>query len=276
MLKTAFFVEAVFFMATENKYYYVKPKANQYSNRSQTPFISLWNKKYVIYIDEPVDYSQYLDLSVDKLQGEDFPKPKSSEYESVKPILQELFEDYHTAVISGYNKYSFYDENEYYLVKHSKTWYEIVSFNPGGSDRESFKIDFRDSIEELWLTINKSRSFKSRPSARKNGELIKKERFLQFYNLTMIYISELESILIQSKEFIKNIYSLIDNNEKTISFNLTTKQSFNDLLENLSKRKKALEKRLIENDTDSKITRTKIRGEIDGVKYAINAIKTQK
>ncbi len=74
--------------------------------------------------------------------------------------------------------------------------------------------------------------------------------------------------------FIKNFYCLAGKGEEEEIDNLlfNTDQSLKEILDQLELRKRNIEKRLIEVDTDNETERIKFRGEIDGINYAINTI----
>jgi hypothetical protein len=65
---------------------------------------------------------------------------------------------------------------------------------------------------------------------------------------------------------------LADGKEKINTFINKTERSFENVLTQLAIRKETLEKRLIENDTDTSLDRAKLRGELDGLQYAIMTI----
>ena len=59
-------------------------------------------------------------------------------------------------------------------------------------------------------------------------------------------------------------------------FIISGERSFEAVLTQLQSRKEYLQKRLIENDDDSATDRLKLRGELEGVTYAINVINENK
>lgn len=67
---------------------------------------------------------------------------------------------------------------------------------------------------------------------------------------------------------------LLANGKDTIEeFLITGEKAFEKIIEQLKERKETLEKRLIENDTDPAQERAKLRGELEGLHYAIIAIQ---
>jgi hypothetical protein len=91
-------------------------------------------------------------------------------------------------------------------------------------------------------------------------------------NLTIQYLNDSESLLILLEEYIKNFRLLASGNERIEGLIISTSKSFEEILNQLDLRKQSLEKRLIQNDSDSTIERAKLRGELDGIGYSIKTI----
>jgi hypothetical protein len=80
--------------------------------------------------------------------------------------------------------------------------------------------------------------------------------------------------LILFEIYLKNFYGLAAGEKKIEPFILRSEKSFDGVLEQLETRKKNIEKRLIEVDKDSESDRIRLRGEIDGINYAISTVKS--
>jgi len=152
----------------------------------------------------------------------------------------------------------------------------VVHFSPEYSDekkRRHLSINFRNSIEDFGLTIHKMKSHKGRPSARKNGTPIEYDKFRQFFNLTLKFLADSESYMVCLDAFIKNFLLFVDNDADNLIFDLENEFSIQKVLHQLETRKNTIEKRLIESDNDTIEIRNRLRGEIDGIDYAIRTIK---
>ncbi|MCG8697688.1 MAG: hypothetical protein MI922_06500 [Bacteroidales bacterium] len=259
----------------ESKYYYINPVKDEYLSSRWFPEINKWNKAYVVDLRENVEWSPCISLSIVKYRSDSFPKPKSDKYQKVKPILEELFDDYYNHSLQ--NIYSAeLCENEFYLIENSKSWYQIEYYSENEKDKRSLTIEFRDCIDDLWLRVEYNHSYKGRPNARKNGKPINKEDFFQFVNLTLKFLADHNSYQIYLDTYIKDFYNLASGNKKIEHFDLNADKAFKSILTTLEKRKIKIEKRLIENDEDSQGDRIKLRGELEGINYAIKTININK
>lgn len=118
--------------------------------------------------------------------------------------------------------------------------------------------------------------FSGRPTARKNASPITDLQFKQFLNLTLQFLYDPDSLTTFLNDYIKNFYKLCKGETKIEGFIISAEKSFEIISDQLSSRKEYLEKRLIENDKDSALDRMKFRGELEGIKYALNVINANK
>jgi hypothetical protein len=123
--------------------------------------------------------------------------------------------------------------------------------------------------------IDSSQGHKERPGFRKSGKAITIDKFMQFLNLNLQFLYDSDSLLIFLEDYLKNFYSLIDEKSHIDGFIVSAEKQFADILEQLSTRKNHIEKRLIEVDTDSSFERAKLRGELDGIEYAIKTVMSK-
>jgi len=252
-------------MEIESKYYFISSK-NTSRNFS---YIVKWNRRFYVEIDENVDLLQRIELTIDKFPDSVIEKPKSSKYEKVKPILKESFLDYYKLVIKLITK-QLNSDGEFYLLKNGKDWFQVESYMIG---KWNISIDFRDSIASLWLQVNSSSNFSGRPNSRKHGIPITKEKFEIFLRLTLKFLYDPDSYPILLDSFVANFYFLANEDAETENLMFSTDQALKDILAQLELRKRNIEKRLIETDNDNESDRIKLRGEIDGINYAISTMK---
>lgn len=260
----------IYTMDEANKYYYLSPKSASYSS-IRTNVIN-WNKNFYIEVDENVEFKPCIVLTVGKFSEEVVEKPKSSDYQTVKPILQEIFFDHYHLVLKQLNKTDI-SEGEFYLITHNKDWFEVLFF-PSGKKQINISIDFRDSIESLWLIFCGSSNLRFRPSARKKGTPIPSAQFKQIMDLTLKYLYDKDSLKVLLQNYIKNFKHLCDGEIDFEIFKVNDDQIFKKVVNQLNQRKRSIEQQLIENDNYSESERIKMRGEIEGINYALETIKT--
>ena len=180
-------------MSTTCKYLYKTAP----QSKSQYSFIDpelIKSDRYVfIELPENIDYCPHYSVSVSKLKQNKFTHPKNSEFETYKPILKEVFTDYYSAGLRNIAKSNTVD-GEFYILSHARDWFELQYYSTDEKNKESIVIDFRDSIEELWLMVTESNKIRGRAKARKEGILITQEEFNKGLNLTLKYLSDYDSL----------------------------------------------------------------------------------
>lgn len=257
-------------MAFENKYYYITYPSSQ----RHLAEVVKWNESFTIEVVENVDFRQVIDLSINKLQ-KNISKPVSDKFKKVKPVIKEIFLDHYTLALKFIHETDI-DDGEFYLSKKSKCWYVIEYYSKNEKEKRKIEIDFRDSIEDLWLMFRCTPGFNGRPFARKNASPITDVLFKQFLNLTIQFFYDPDSLNTFLNDYIKNFYKLCKGETKIEGFIISAEKSFQMISDQLASRKEYLEKRLIENDKDSSLDRIKLRGELEGILYSLKVINSNR
>lgn len=249
-----------------------------YITQSFSPYTSLlmkWDVNYYVKVEEDVDSGQRISLYLDKFSEKEIEIPESCEYERVRPILKKVFLDKYDLAIKLLSDYEFLD-GEFYLIEINSHFYQIEYFSFHKKVRHNIQIDFRDSISSFMLFINSSRNYGRRPTIRKKGVPITEVQFKQFLNLSLQFSYDPDSYFVFLDSFINNFHKLVNGEEKIEGFIISAEESFNKIIEQLENRKRHIEKRLIEIDNDPLNERIKLRGEIEGIAYAINTVRVNK
>lgn len=257
-------------MNSEDRYYYVRYVA---PNR-QLPEIIKWNQSYTLVVEEDVDFRQYIELTAYKLDKTN-PKAVSGKYIKVKPVIKEIFSTHYSLALK-YIHEAGTSEGEFYLIKNSSDWYQAHYYSDNDKEAFTIEIDFRDSIEDLWLMFFCKPGLKGRPNARKKAVAITDTLFKQLLNLTIQFLYDPDSVPLFLNDYIKNFKLLCEGETNVESFVISAEKTFQKILQHLETRRESLQRRLVENDQDSTTDRIKLRGELDGIIYAIKTIKTNK
>lgn len=256
-----------------NKYYFVK---SNYGLNRQREYITKWNERYTIDLHENYEWTPCITVDILKY-NEKMERVKNEKYQKVKPILEELFNDYHNGTLNFLSKWNFRDW-EYYITDKKRNWIQIVAYSSeDSSDKGSITLSLSDHIEDLHFSISTDKGVSGRRSARNKGIPITHEHFCQFFNISLQYLSDHESMLIHHEQFLDNFRNLSEGKEDEVKiFDYRADEAFNKIINQLEKRKKVIEQRLIENDQDTKEDRLKLRGELDGIKYSLKTINIHK
>lgn len=222
-----------------------------------------------ILIGENVEAPDF-ELNIVKIDTHKLPRPTGTSYQKCKEISVETYKKHFAYALSNLRNTLWIDA-EYYLIDKSSTWFVLAMYTTDPKDRFSIIIDVRNSLEITIIDIHKSSNFTNRTSYRKKAKPISNEIFIACFRETIKFIDDsvsyhlnIESYLSRMQEIIKGNYDL-SNSPSVIDIN--------QVIDQLDTKKKLLEKRLMENDTDSPIDRATLRGEIEGLKYALNVIK---
>lgn len=258
-------------MSKNDKYYFKQPKNYSFAY-SQPHELIRWNPEYVVEVDEEIEAYQYISLSMNKLGLKAAEKPTTSEFDLVKPIIREVFIEHYSFAVK-YIHNAEMDEGECYLYKRSKDWIIIRYFSKDEKKKFRIDIDLRDGIEYFSLYTRTERGHKGRRDTRNHGEPITMETFLRFFHVTTQFLSDSDSLQIFRDDYIKNMKELANGKDVQVDFVLTKEKYFSEILEQLAMRRNVLEKRLIENDSDSITERAQLRGELKGLDYAVTTVK---
>lgn len=236
-------------------------------------YISKWSPRIWIDVHEIVDHYPYVYIDISKDRSQKWDKPKSSTYQKVKPILCSIFDDYYKLTIQNLIRKK-PGEGEFYLISNNTNSTQLLYYWENGTNSTHLSIDISDHIDYFSITVYNSIGHKGRAQARKQGTLISQTDFLQYFNLTIRYLSDHESLLILKDAFIKNILDLVNGDKPSWDSQLNFNASYESIINQLEIRVKSVQDRLINNDMDSKDIRAQLRGELDGIKYAIETIKS--
>lgn len=256
-------------MNPEDKYYFI----NHLSPSVQSPEITKWAQTYDLSVEEDVDSRQSIELLINKLDQRSRSRPVNDKYTKVKPVIKEIFTAHYSLALKYIYQVDL-ENGEFYLVKHSSDWYILHYY--GATEPLSIEIDFRDSVEDLWLMFFCRRGLKGRPNVRKNGQAVTETLFKQALNLTIKFLYDPDSVSVFLNDYIRNFKLVCQGDTKIEDFIISGEKSFQAILSQLESRKEYLQKRLIENDHDSATDRVKLRGELEGIVYATNVINENK
>ncbi len=255
-------------MENDDQYFYIK-YAPPFAKRNFA-YLLKWNNQYSIDVNENVDFDQQINFSFYKL-GQKDSKPTGDKYTKVKPVIKESFLDHYKLAVKYIHETAI-DEGEFYLRRHSKDWTEIQYFSKNEKYKWNIKISFRDTIEEFTLRVICEPGHKYRPRFRREAVAMAPELFKQLLNQTIQFCHDSDSMVTLAETYIKNFTLLLGGDTKVEGLVISASKAFEEIFKQLQLRTDYIEKRLIENDEDSGLDRAKLRGELEGIGYAVKAI----
>jgi hypothetical protein len=253
--------------------YYINTRSQRYSSLlGKYCTINRWDPFTDVCLDENVEYNPYISVDIDKLKEEKSSYPTSDKFYKVKPILPELFNDYYILFLKTISDTKFLLDDEFYEQVHKEGSYEVQYFAGEGRDHCAVHLKFSNSIKLFHLSLSRSRGYSIRPGWRKHGTPIDKNKFLQCFNLALQFLSDSNSYQIFLEEFIQNFKKIIQGDKTSIGFSISHEQTLSKIIQQLESRKSFIEDRLIKNDNDTQLTRSQLRGELEGILYAIKTV----
>jgi len=261
-------------MAPEDRYYYIKHVSLSVPQRIYSSLVKM-SESFSVEINENVDFSQRIQVEVNRFGGKNDTKMTGSKYEKVTPMVKDVFLGYYNLALKYMHEHII-DDGEFYLLRHSKQFYEAQYFSRNEKDKSNINIKFVDRIQALSVDLDCGPGHKYRTRFRKEASPITEEQFRQFFNLTIRFIYDPDSYTVFTEDYIKNFQMLCEGDNKIPGFIISAEQIFQHIQSKLQARKEFIEKHLIENDTDSAAERVRLRGELDGILYAISVIISNK
>ncbi|RKD90042.1 hypothetical protein [Mangrovibacterium diazotrophicum] len=254
-------------MAKQDNYYYISSEMDRY----KTSFFK-WNERYSSEVVENYELVQAIDICLIKL-GEKLDKPKNESFRKVKPVLKEIFNDHYAGALSIVAKKVVTDW-EFYLTHNKVNWIKVEAYSSLGAQvKGCIQFELVNSGEQLEVSLFSSKQLRGRPMARKKGSPISHELFMQFLNPLLKFLSDHNSILIYYEELCDKFLYLAGKRENSANlFDVSPEKSFDQIISQLMQRKEVIEKRLIENDDDTKDERLHLRGELAGIEYSLRTI----
>lgn len=257
----------------EDQYFYIKYQS-PFNSRGPFAYLAKWNPMYCLDVYENVDYYQVIHFSIYKL-GQKDNKPTGDKYTKVKSVIKEVFFDHYKLAIKYIHETAI-DEGEFYTLRYSKDWTEFQYFSKNEKTKQNIKISFSDKVDEFTLKIECEPGHKYRPKFRREGTAMPAEVFKQLLNLSIQFCYDPDGMATLVEEYIKKYMLIAGGDTKVEGLVISTSKSFEEIFKQLQLRTDYLEKRLKENDEDSSLERAKLRGELEGIGYAVKVINMNK
>jgi hypothetical protein len=248
-----------------DKYYRYK---TTYSRSRESYSLLRNNPLFEVLVSHNVNLPD-INITIDNHDKKYFKRPTSSKYEKVSEIDKDSFYNYFNIsldVIKG----ATWNNAEYYLIKYTDSFH-LIAFSE--DPRIKIDINISNDLDFTELKVGFYSSFSYRPSIRKRGIPITEEVFCFVFKESIKFIEDDCSYVLNRKEFWDRISKAIKEEILPVTSN-NSRTNFDQLLDQLETKKKQIEQHLIERDTDTAQERASLRGEKDGINYAIKAIKS--
>jgi len=219
----------------------------------------------LVTIDENVN-SPSITVDLDLMKKGGYKSVYRNEYNTYDRITKEDFYNYLSVSLDALKTFRA-KESEIYFDKPYKSRYEIVQFSNDSKNKFRFLIQVNFDLEWGEVQVYCDSSFPRRRHYQQNATPVSEDMFKYIQFKTLEYIADDLNYLKNFKEYLKVVDLSYKGKMKPVL--PPGAIDVNPLLTSLSNQIRELESRLLNNDTDKKATREKIRGRIEGLKSAI-------
>jgi hypothetical protein len=194
--------------------------------------------------------------------------PKTDEYTIVKASSKQIFDQAYSTFLRTAHQCNV-AKGEYYLMKRNDghpngmAWYSEATESKMG-----LQIQFYDHPKDFSLTIEHIKTWQGVQHFRRAGNIIKGEQFHLFFKAALNFLhdannysSNFRKLVIDFKEILHGREVQINKDENWALGNSIASVQIKDRIS-------SIEKRLIEVDNDAPDERMKLRGELEGLKFA--------
>jgi hypothetical protein len=135
-------------------------------------------------------------------------------------------------------------------------------------------IEFHDGKRDFQLSINYNiHAGRNAHHYRKAGNALEPPAFYSFFNAILNFLHDTENYSTNHLLLIEQFQSISEGESIDIPAAADWRADNSNAIQKITGRITAIEKRLIEQDTDSTENRIKMRGELEGLKFALTTIQ---
>lgn len=201
---------------------------------------------------------------------------KSDEYNIIKSAAKDDFYEAYNSCLQNIHHVDLSD-GEFYLVKKKQSHAQgIAWFSKKEKRRLGLLIEFYDDKKDFHLSIDCNIQVgKNAHHFRRAGNVLAPTAFRSIYNTFLNFLHDPENYH-TGHAILMNQYHNIAMGEVpeiTVSVSSSWNPDNTIAIDKIKKRISSIEQRLIELDTDTSGNRTKMRGELEGLKFALIAIQ---
>lgn len=200
---------------------------------------------------------------------------KSTDACIVKPATKEAFYQAYNHNLA-YLHENDYSQGECYLnTSNGRLPHGMARFSASEQDKKGLIIAFHNEPKDFTLRIDNFKTWKGIQHFRKAGHVIELSQFAQFYKGVLHFLHDPENYEIHYELLIQQFKAIIVGEQPELPTYSYMPLDHNPIREKIEYRIAAIEKRLIELDSDSREERIKMRGELDGLKFALQLMQQQ-
>ena len=223
----------------------------------------------------PVDQKKNLSINVGKNGNQVFEGEfKTDEYTIIKRISKdEFYQNYHQ-LLRCYHEIDISSGELYLIKKKNMATTGMVWFSAEPVRRLGLSIDFYNADKIITLTIDCSVQFgKNVRHFRKASNIINQGKFHLFLRVLFHYLHDYENLSSNLKPLFGQFEEVVNGGKLTLPGISDWQKDNNVAIEKLTNRILSIEKRLLEIDNDTPEERIRMRGELEGLKFALITIK---
>lgn len=251
-------------------------------------YLRTWQKTYKVLPDE--DYiirnsprielrmredSGYPEIELEFRQSEQIKRPKSGKQHKYKEIDKATYESYLTHFVKQLESCT-WESAEYYLADpaispSSLGGIEFAMFTKKARSQFFTVVNFSEYDGGMDMAVNQGAKFSYRNSYRKKATPIPQSAFLAAFKESIKYVADGEGYIANYESYRHIMNQIVQGNLPRAQNVPST--GLEQLIARLEYKRGEITARLIQNDTDQGITRASLRGEREGIEFALRSIK---
>lgn len=238
--------------------------------------ISAYSNSMFIDIELAEKNSKSLVVNVNKyISNKDNWMPRSDEETLVKIISKDAFDKHYSKLLREIYNLDRSSGEFYYYKSYGKKIDGVAWFSNDKLDKKNILIKLDNQKEDFDLTLTCADSWKNIQHFRRAGNTIERESYNLFFKSLLNFLYDRGNYVINYFDLVDLFNKMLngDVKEQEMTENIKWQSDNSKLIVAISNRISAIERRLMEIDSDTLEERIKMRGELEGLLFALNIVK---
>jgi hypothetical protein len=239
--------------------------------------VSRCSNQFFVDIELLEKNNKCLKIHVSKYgNGKDNSIPPSDAETQIKIITKDTFNKYFSKFLQSIHQLDRSSGEFYYLKSYGKVIVGVAWFSENERDKKNILISLDNEKDDFYFTITCTNNWKNIQHFRRAGNTIEIGKYNTFFKVVLKYIHDRENYVVNYFDIISHFKRMLTGDiEEQESKEFGSWQPDNSkIIDAVSNRISAIERRLMEIDSDTLEERIKMRGELEGLQFALNIAKT--
>ena len=202
----------------------------------------------------------------------DFP-PKTDEYTIVKATSKEEFEKAYYTFLRAVHQCNT-NTGEYYLMKRTNgTLNGMAWYSAECEAKMGLQISFYDEPKDFTLSVEHIKTWQGVQHLRRAGNTTTAKKFQAFFKVVLSFLHDIDNYSENHRSLVQQYKTVVETEKSLIPIETNWMGDNTIAKEKIKSRILIIEKRLMEFDTDTPDDRMKLRGELEGLRFAMHCLE---